>query len=286
MSVVIPNHNYAKYVPVAIESVLAQTYEPTEVIVVDNGSTDDSLAVLERYADRCTIVTQRDLGQSGARNRGILESRGDLIAFLDADDAWRPDKLARQVPLFISDPELGLAYCSLELADEDLRPTGTVMQARFRGDALEHFARWPGRAIVVGGESTAVVSRVAIASAGMFDPGLSIAGGWDLWRRIATRRRIDYVADPLVFYRQHATNLHRALDTYERDDRRAGRSMFEDPAAARVFAARRRFDAGMDLMFAKARARSGDLPRAAFLLARAVARDPRQLASLKRSEAP
>ncbi len=271
VSVVIPNHDYARYVGQALDSVLAQTYRPFEVIVVDNGSTDGSLEVLGAYADRCRIVAQPDLGQSRARNRGIAEARGDLIAFLDADDAWRPRKLELQVERFERDAAVALVYCSLEVADADLRPSGAVVRASVRGDALGEFVRWPGRAIVVGGESTAVVRRAALDVVGVFEPSLSISGGWDLWRRIATHYRIDLVEDPLVLYRQHGSGLHRRLAAYEADVRSASARMFADPAAARIRGSRRAYEAGLDLMFAKSWLRHRDLGRAVRLAMRAAA---------------
>lgn len=270
VSVVIPNHNYARYIGEAVESVLSQTYPEVEVIVVDNGSTDDSLEVLRRYAARCRVVPQADLGQSLARNRGIQEARGDLIAFLDADDAWRPRKLELQVERFKNDA-IALVYCSLELADASLRPTGQVIWASVRGDALEEFVKWPGRAIVVGGESTAVVRRAALDAVGPFEPTLSISGGWDLWRRIATHYQIDHVEEPLVLYRQHGSSLHRRLAVYESDVRSASARMFADTAASRVWGARRAYEAALDLMFAKSWLRNRDLGRAARLLLRAIA---------------
>lgn len=271
VSVVIPNHNYAAYVGQAVESVLGQTRSDVEIIVVDNGSLDDSLEVLGAYRDRCEVIAQPDLGQSAARNRGIEVSHGEFIAFLDADDIWRADKLERQLALFESDPAIALVYCSLEVVDRDLRPTGETVRAEVRGDALDAFARWPGRAIVTGGESTAVVRRSALRDVGVFETSLSISGGWDLWRRIATHHRIDLVDEPLVLNRRHGSNLTRRLAAYERDVRAASARMFADPAAHRIQRHRRRYDAGLDLMFAKAWLRAGNPARATTLLLRSFA---------------
>lgn len=270
VSVIIPNRNYAAYVGVAIESALAQTYTPLEVIVVDNGSTDNSLEVLQRYGDRCRVFTQEDRGQSGARNRGVAESRGTFVAFLDADDAWRPDKLELQMALMTG--RVVLVYCSLEKADAKLQPTGEIVPASFRGDVLEAFALWPGRAIVVGGESTVIIRRDALTTCGLFDEDLSISAGWDLWRRIATRYEIDYCADPLVLYRQHDRSLHRQMAAYETDVRAAAKKMFDDPAAARIWPWRERFYSGLDVMFAKSWLREHNFLRATVLAVRAARR--------------
>lgn len=271
VSVVIPNHNYARFVGDAVESALAQTYRPLEVIVVDNGSTDGSLEALARFSDRCRIFPQEDLGQAGGRNRGITEARGDFVAFLDADDAWSPTKIERQMELFARDTSLGLVYCSIEIADARLAPTGRMLRASHRGDVLEAFARSPGRNVVVGGESSAVVRRAVLDEVGRFDPTLSISSGWDLWRRIATHYRIDYVEEALVLYRQHGPDQqHRRLRAYEADVRAASSRMFDDPAAVRVRPTRRAYEAGLDLMFAKTWIRGGDPARALLLAVRAL----------------
>ena len=89
ISVIIPNYNYARYLSVAISSVLSQTYPNIEIIVVNNGSTDNSIQVLRQFGSQIILLDQQNLGQSGARNSGLRAAQGDLIAFLDADDFWR-----------------------------------------------------------------------------------------------------------------------------------------------------------------------------------------------------
>lgn len=270
VSVVIPNHNYADYVGQAVESALGQTHPEVEVIVVDNGSTDASLDVLASYGSRCVVVAQSDMGQSAARNRGIATARGEFVAFLDADDVWLPRKLELQLARFERDRRVALVYCSLVVVDRELRPTGEIVRGDVSGEAIEAFARWPGRAIVAGGESTAVVRRDVLERLGGFDTSLSISAGWDMWRRIATNHRIDVVAEPLVLNRRHGSNLTRRLSEYEKDVRRASALMFDDPAAVRVHRHRRAYWAGLDLMFAKAWMRAGHPLRAAHLGLRAV----------------
>src|SRR3990167_8128796 len=118
VSVVIPTYNYARYLPQAIDSVLGQTYPHIEVVVVDDGSTDESRDVLRAYGSRIRWVQQERQGVSAARNRGVRESRGDLVAFLDADDRWLPTKLERQVARWCNEPELGLVHAGEEIIDE------------------------------------------------------------------------------------------------------------------------------------------------------------------------
>ena len=109
VSVVIPAYNRAAYLAQAIDSVLAQTYTPLEIIVVDDGSTDDTAQLAASYLPRIQLIRQANAGAAAARNSGIAQSHGELIALLDSDDRWLPDKLARQVPLF-ADQRVGLVH--------------------------------------------------------------------------------------------------------------------------------------------------------------------------------
>lgn len=237
VSVVIPNYNYARYVGAAIESVLRQTYSPVEIVVVDNGSTDNSLAVLEKFGNKIRLIAQENRGQAGSRNRGVAEAKGEFIAFLDADDLWKPDKLEKQMHCF-EDPEVALVYCSVERVDAELKRLG-ISTAEKSGWLLRDFALSPA-AVIQGGESTAIVRKSALEAAGEFDARLSISTGWDMWRRIACRGKIAAVAEPLTLYRQHGNNASKGLATFEQDTRLKLEKLFSDPAAAEVHAFRRR----------------------------------------------
>ncbi len=255
VSVVITNHDYGRFVGQAIDSVLAQTLKPLEVIVVDNGSTDNSQDVLRSYGDRIRPIHQLNLGQSGGRNRGILEASGELIALLDADDTWHPDKLNHQVPLFERD-NVGIVYAGIVECGPGLEPYSEV-RPRHRGDCRSAFLDHPGEAIVLGGESTAVIRRSCFASMGLFDPALSISAGWDLFRRIAGRFEFDHVDSPLANYRQHGNNLHLRTDTYYDDLERAYRRLFDDPEWSEFAQRRRSVMATISLMCSKDLMRSG-----------------------------
>jgi glycosyltransferase involved in cell wall biosynthesis len=153
VSVIIPVYNCEAYLAEAIDSVLAQAYAPLEVIVVDDGSTDGSIHVAARYAPRVRCVHQENSGIGAARNRGIEQAAGDMLAFLDADDLWSPTKLSLQVAALDLDPEmdivLGLArqFRSPDMEDETVAPRAaaeTVMAGYVPGTVLirrESFAR-------------------------------------------------------------------------------------------------------------------------------------------------
>lgn len=236
VSVVIPNYNYARFVGQAIESALAQSVAPLEVIVVNNGSTDNSLEVLRGFGERIRLIDQPNQGQSGARNAGIAAARGSLIAFLDADDVWLAGKLEKQLPLFAR-PAVGLVYGGYTLASGSLEPRETRIP-RLRGRILREFASGPA-AVITGGESTAVIRKECFARVGDFDPELSISAGWDMYRRIASLYEVELVPEPLMLYRQHGNNASLRADVYEHDIEIKLRKMFEDPVSREVFPLKR-----------------------------------------------
>ena len=245
VSVVIPNYNCARFLAETLDSVFAQTYPNLEVIVVDDGSTDDSLKVLESFASRVRVMRQANQGVSAARNAGIRESRGAFVAFLDADDLWHPDKLTKQIALF-ANPAVGLVYCAVEYIDERGRSLGTNFTGR-RGRVLRSIALLQGTIVLAGG-STAVIRRECFDKAGDFDRALSTAADWDMFRRIACYYEIDVVREPLMRYRLRTRSMHRNLDAFEHDMLHGFSSMFADPAAAEVHHLKRRAYGAVYLM--------------------------------------
>jgi glycosyltransferase involved in cell wall biosynthesis len=236
VSVIIPNYNYARFVGAAIDSVLGQTYPNLEVIVVNNGSTDNSLEVLKAYGDRIRLIDQANKGQSEARNSGIAVARGEFIALLDADDVWVREKLEKQMALFTR-PEVGLVYSGLTVADVDLQPI-RVLTPHLQGRLLREFAIGPG-AVILGGESTSVIRKECFDRIGTWDPILSISAGWDVYRRIASEYEVGLVPESLMLYRQHDANASSHIDIYEHDVAIKLRKMFSDPRSTEVWPLRR-----------------------------------------------
>jgi glycosyltransferase involved in cell wall biosynthesis len=236
ISVVIPNHNYGRFVSDAVEAALSQTHPPFEVIVVDNGSTDDSLEVLRKFGNRIRVIAQENRGQSGARNRGVEEAGGDWIAFCDADDAWLSGKLERQIAVS-SGAEVGLVYCGYSEADKDLKPFRHVELHR-GGKLLEHFAHGSA-SVIPAGESSVLIRRKFLLEVGGFDPELSVSGGFDLYRRICQSYEARVVPEPQVLYRQHGNNTSRRTREFARDYLAALEKMFRDPKASSLCSRRR-----------------------------------------------
>lgn len=197
VSIITATYNMANYVADTIDSLLAQTHPAVECVVVDDGSTDHTQDVLARYADdaRVKIVRQENAGQTVAKNHGLREAAGDFIGFCDADDLWRPDKLARQLPHF-QDETVGVVYGNFQFIDGEGRPIATDRPATYSGritDKLlvDNFVHFP----------TALVRREIIDAAGGFDESLSMGIDFDLWLRISVDHDFLYLPDILVDYR-------------------------------------------------------------------------------------
>jgi glycosyltransferase involved in cell wall biosynthesis len=203
-------HNQAQYVAEALSSLQAQTVEEWEAIVIDDGSTDESVAVVERFADdpRIRLIKTKHGGAAAARNAGLRDARGALIAFLDADDRWHPMKLARQLDQFRAQPTLGVNYTRRNLIDpagnpcggDDVRPfhRGIVLDGMFR----ENFVCF----------SSAMVRRRVIDQCGLFDESLSVAIDYEWWLRVSRSCVFDFIDEALVGYRTGHASLSRRAE--------------------------------------------------------------------------
>src|SRR5688572_22302626 len=147
VSVVIPTYNYGRFIAVAIESILRQTRPPLEIIVVDDGSTDETASVVESFGDAVKYVRQENAGVCAARNRGAAESRGDVIAFLDSDDSWEPTALERQVPFFDQDENIGLVHCGMREFDSDTGRTIRTVVIGGEDDLALNLLLWEGPSV-------------------------------------------------------------------------------------------------------------------------------------------
>ncbi len=215
VSVIIPNYNYEKFISATIESVLSQTYRNIEIIVVDDGSRDNSLEILKNFGDKIRVVSQENEGVSAARNHGVSLSEGDLIGFLDADDIWLPEKLERQIEKFNADTEVGLVHCSMTLIDLDNEPIGENSNGQ-EGWVSEEFLLFE-RGVVVGAGSTALVKRQVFDEVGGFDLRLSTAADWDFCYQVSRKYKLGFVAEPLVLYLIHGSNMHGNVKAMEHD---------------------------------------------------------------------
>ncbi len=226
ISVIIPNYNYARYLDQAIESVMGQTYKNLELIVVNNGSTDNSLEILAKYKNKIRLIDQPNLGQSGARNSGLSVSSGEYIAFLDADDFWEPSKLEMQ-SMLINDVTQ-LVYCGITPFKDPGNEKLQNILPKYKGDCANYFIDLPGVSVVLSGESTVLFSRDLFLKVGSFDTELNSTAGWDFFRRCSLLTEFDFISEPLVNYRLHSSNMSNSNNRVILDIRRAYSKLFND----------------------------------------------------------
>src|SRR6266404_4236386 len=184
VSVVIPAYRCSQYIAQAVQSVLAQTFPAYELIVVNDGSPDTPLleAALAPFLGKIRYQKQATRGPSGARNAGILQARGKYVAFLDGDDYWRSDHLAKLMALFQRDAALDLAYCDCILLKGD-KPFANTFSIEPQCEVVNFDSLLVESCAI--STSSAVVSRESILKAGLFDEGFRRCEDFDMWLRLA-----------------------------------------------------------------------------------------------------
>lgn len=206
VSVIIPTYNRANYICEAIDSVLNQTFQDFEIIVVDDGSTDNTREVLEQYNKRIKYFYKTNGGEASARNLGVERSNGEYIAFLDSDDLWLPDKLKKQMTVFEKNSDIGLVYAQVYSIDKNGHLTGQIKPAkpaRNLNDLLD------GHRISM---MTVVVKKTDLLKAGLFDKEIKVAVDTDMWIRLARNIKIDFIEEPLAKYRWHSNNISNSIE--------------------------------------------------------------------------
>jgi glycosyltransferase involved in cell wall biosynthesis len=207
VSVVIPAYNAARFISDAIDSALSQSFKPAEVIVVDDGSTDQTRSIVEGYGDKVRCIHQRNAGPATARNTGVREARSEWIAFLDSDDYWDARHLEMMVQNAEAYREAVLVYCGKKIVDVDgnerpdyprqtMFPSGWIFSEMFRANYISS-------------TSVVFVKKTIVLDLGGFNRGLRNAEDYDLWMRIAAIAPIRGVPEYTVYYRVHDNNLTR-----------------------------------------------------------------------------
>jgi len=206
VSIIIPTYNRARLLPYTIQSALDQTYKDYEIIVVDDGSTDDTLAVLSQFENKVKVITQPHSGGGGAqaRNTGIKAANGEIVALLDSDDLWHPAKLEKQISVLDSSPGLLWVYSDSEVFDHDSGKSLFLVsqkQKLHEGDVLEE--------LILGDfipTPSHIVHRQVFDAVGEFWP--SVKGtDWDMHLRIAAYCPIKLVPEPLTRIRKHKNSV-------------------------------------------------------------------------------
>ena len=210
----ITTFNLADFLPGALQSVFAQTFDGYEVLVVDDGSTDETPEVLAGYGDRIRVVRQANGGRSAARNTAVREARAPFISFLDSDDRWLPDKLRRQVPVLEANERVGMVHGHVDVVDGEghPEPEETERHHSMFSEAHAGGVTYAGYAFDCRCFSSAMTARVeAIEAVGLYDPAL-LLDDYDLYLRLALDWEIVFLEGPaMALYRLHEGQM----TTYE-----------------------------------------------------------------------
>ena len=226
VSVVIPSHNKGGTIVQAIESVLHQTIPVLEILVVDDGSSDDTADRVKRFGAPVRYIRQEQSGVSTARNRGIAEARGDWVGFLDGDDLWLPRKLERQCQALEREPHLDAVQCSVHLVNDALRVVEDRACQPAQDTLLDFllFRNLPGLG------STLLARKRRLEALGGFGADLVILEDWDIACRLARTDSLRSLPEFLVLYRQHAGNRSRVVDIHVEPGFLSLGRLFADPA--------------------------------------------------------
>ena len=214
VSVVIPAYNAARFIRQTLDSAAAQTFRDFEIIVVDDGSQDETAQIVESFGERVRLIRQPNGGVSKARNVGMEQARGEYVALLDADDLWEKTKLEQQVALLDENEQIGLCYAATERVDENSSLLGLTEVVDFE----DFTAALLLRSNIISGSCSSVMFRRAIfARTAGFDNRFSTAADWELWLRLSLLTKFAPLPEFLVKYRILANSMSRNPATVKRD---------------------------------------------------------------------
>ncbi|MBD3322693.1 MAG: glycosyltransferase [Chitinivibrionales bacterium] len=231
ISVVIPLYNGETFIAECLESVFAQTDQPMEVIVVDDGSTDKSVEIVKNFEKNITVINQKNSDVSAARNAGVKAAHGELIAFLDQDDLWEPSKLEKQIALFMKEPDIDLVFTDLV----KIGPSGKKRHPKDRDKIARSltdsnlFHKLAIKNVLM--PSAVMVKKGSFVKAGLFDESFATCGDYEMWLRMAgMNMKFRYVSDPLTVYRYHGANESKKTDIMNEDRIKAVEKVFDNPS--------------------------------------------------------
>ncbi|MFM7202891.1 MAG: glycosyltransferase family 2 protein [Myxococcota bacterium] len=212
ISVVIPTYNRATYLPLSVQSVLAQDVPVLEILIVDDGSTDNTAAVVAELEGPIRYLPQKNAGPATARNHGIREAKGEWVAFLDSDDLWELGKLRRQLELASTDTRIGMVHGAARIIDKEGKLTGELWtKPDYRGACFEKLSIANGV-----NASSVLVKRSLLEHVGGYDTQFAALENWELWLRLSLHCHFAYSEQPLSRYRIHGGNLIKDLSRTRR----------------------------------------------------------------------
>jgi glycosyltransferase involved in cell wall biosynthesis len=272
VSVIIPARNAALLLGPTIQSVLSQSRAADEVLVIDDGSSDETFAVASAFGTPVRVIRQQNMGLMATRNRGVEIASGEWIAFIDADDLWEPEKLERQMQALAADPEADLCYTArVQFTEEggqirrgkvlSVPPPGGLREALYRNTTFM--------------SSSIVVRRTVYLAAGGYDQTANFMDDWDFWLRLLhSGTKFAYCPEPLLLYRVHTGSMsHNVIGSL-----RAAEKVYRQHVLPRLPAVTgwRRFNRVMSehQAFASTRLRSCGEPGYLAMMTRSIVRDP------------
>lgn len=209
VSIIIPTYNRAKFLGAAIKSALDQSFEDSEIIVVDDGSTDETRLVIEQYRQRINYIYQTNQGRSNARNRALRLAKGRYIAFLDSDDLYLANKLELQVSFMENHPEFGMIYTSAYCMNDDGVALHDTYNATASGHIYKDIAFFVPITVAL---PTVMVRREVFETIGHFDENLNRFEDTDMWRRISKQFLIGALPEYTCRLRTHQENALASQD--------------------------------------------------------------------------
>lgn len=234
VSVIIPAYNAASYIRETVDSVLDQTHRTLEIIIVNDGSIDDTATIIDELAadSRIRVMHKSNSGVCDSRNQGAAQASGSFICFLDADDVWPKDYLSQCIEKLDEEPHAGAVYVKGKVIDGDSNETGEVIDA----NPIEHVNEllyWQLGFVVT--PSSAVIRMAAAQKTGNWDTELSTAADQDYFIRLAASYKIVVANDTCFYYRVHDHNMHQNISVMESDhlkvfEKAISRGLLEDAA--------------------------------------------------------
>lgn len=217
ISVIIPAYNASEFIEETIDSVISQSFKDWELIIVNDGSKDNSVEVIKnkiRDHQNMSLINKKNGGVSSARNLGFEHARGEFLAFLDADDIWSEDFLQCGIDSLSKNSDAGLVYTDLIIIDEKNISSNQVKKGK-SGEILDDLLLWEDH--VISPPSGMIVRRSVINRVGQFDEQLSNNADQDFYMRVSAKYPIERIDRPLLRYRVHDNNMHSNIKVLERD---------------------------------------------------------------------
>ena len=203
ISVIVPTYNRAHQLPRTLDSILCQSCSPKEIIVVDDGSTDETLALMTSEYPEIVFIQQQNTGVSSARNVGIKRASGDWIAFLDSDDEWLPEKLEIQMKALYENPEIKICHTNEIWIRNGKRVNPKKKHEKFGGWIFQKCLP-----LCCISPSSVIIHKSFFKEIGLFDYSLPVCEDYDLWLRITARNPVLYIEEPfLIKYGGHEDQL-------------------------------------------------------------------------------